>query len=125
MKRWTGILILTSIGLLTALPAQAQRGGQGFEGWMDRQQHAIQRGIDSGALTRREARSLRREQREIRRFGEQLRQDGYSPREGRRLMKEQLQRADWHIEDLLHNRARAYDRDDDRHPRWDQRDSHR
>ncbi len=114
MKHWTGILILTSMGLMMALPVQAKRDGRGIEDRMDRQQHAIQRGIDSGNLTRREARLLKREQREIRHFGEQIRHEGYSPKKGRKLMKKRLRRSDRHIKDLLHNREHTYGRDDNR-----------
>ncbi len=126
MKPWTRTLILLATGVLVALPAQAQRGG-GFnvEERMDRQQGAIERGIDSGMLTRREAKSLQREQREIRHMLGEYRRDGYPPREIRRVLADRLDRAERHIRDLSHNEEVSYRGRDDHRPPPPARDSDR
>jgi hypothetical protein len=83
-----------------SLPAQAQRGGPSgprFDDRLDRQSSAIQRGIDSGELTRREARTLRREQDEARQFMRDLRREGYPPHEARRMIDRRLDRVDRQI----------------------------
>ena len=116
MKTRTNMAILIALGLLVAVPAHAQRGGgPRLEDRLDRQQSAIDRGIDRGELTRDEARSLNREQREIRRLLEDLRRDGYPPREARRMVERRLERADRHIYDLTHNDERRHRRDE----RWE------
>ncbi|MBK1721924.1 hypothetical protein [Thiocystis violacea] len=116
MKTWIGRLFLLSLGVCTALTAVAQPGRQDIQRWLDRQQQEIQRGIDSGALTKHEARSLRRQQREIQEFGDRLRREGYPPHESRRLLQERLRDADRRIDDLTHNDEWVYGPDDRRPP---------
>ncbi|QGU31586.1 hypothetical protein [Thermochromatium tepidum] len=112
-KKRTGIkeaiqalLVLVATGLLSSLPAQAQLGGPPeprYDDWLGRQAAAIQRGIDSGELTRREGRALRREQDEARQFMRDLRHDGYPPHEAHRLIERRLGRLDRRIRDLSNN----------------------
>lgn len=106
MKGRNGLLILMTTGLLLSLPAQAQRGGppgSRFDDQLDRQSSAIQRGIDSGELTRREVRTLRREQEEARQFMRDLRRDGYPPHEARPMIERRLERLDRQIRKLSSN----------------------
>lgn len=116
MKTWSNTLFVAAIGLLAALPAFARSGGRDIQGWMDRQQYEIQRGIDSGELTKREARHLKREQRDIRELGDRLRSEGYSPHEARRMIEDRLRDADRHISDLRYNDEVAYGPDHYRRP---------
>ncbi|BCU06844.1 hypothetical protein [Allochromatium tepidum] len=106
MKGRNTLLVLVATGLLLSLPAQAQRGGPPgprFDDRLDRQSTAIQRGIDSGELTRREVRRLRQEQDEARQFIRDLRRDGYPPHEARRMIERRLDRVDRHIRELSRN----------------------
>ncbi|ADC62947.1 hypothetical protein [Allochromatium vinosum] len=106
MKGRNTLLVLMASGLLLSLPAQAQRGGPPgprFDDRLDFQSSSIQRGIDSGELTRREARRLRQEQDEARQFMRDLRRDGYPPHEARRMIERRLDRVDRHIRELSRN----------------------
>ncbi|NEV65106.1 hypothetical protein [Thiorhodococcus minor] len=116
MKTWTNRLSAVVLGLVVALPLAAQPGSEDPRDWMTRQQREIQRGVDFGALTDREARSLRREQRDIRELGDSLRREGYPPYEARRRLEDRLRAADRHIYDLKSNDEVAYGPWDDRRP---------
>jgi hypothetical protein len=120
MKGRNTLLVLAAAGLLLSLPVQAQRGGSPgskFDDRLDRQSSAIQRGIDSGELTRRETRTLRREQDETRQFMRDVRRDGYPPHEARRMIERRLDRVDRQIRKLSSNRDVApHSRDDRRGP---------
>ncbi len=71
------------------------------------QQHRIDRGVASGALTRHEAHRLRREQNRIARHEAVVKADGVvTPRERRALLREQNQ-ASRHIAQKTHNRRHA------------------
>ena len=81
-----------------------------------RQEARVSRGIDSGAITRGEAKRLFKKQRKIARLERRFERDGYySPRE-RRIMEHALDRSS----DLI-RRAKHNDRDrrfGDRHHGW-------
>lgn len=123
MKGRNTLLVLAATGLLLSLPAQAQRNGPPdprFDDRLDRQSSAIQRGIDSGELTRREARTLRHEQDEARQFMRDLRREGYPPHEARRMIDRRLDHLDRQIRKLSDNRDVApHYRGDRRPPRRD------
>jgi hypothetical protein len=107
MKGRNTLLVLMATGVLLSLPAQAQRGGPPgprFDDRLDRQSSVIQRGIDSGELTRREARTLRRDQDEARQFMRDVRRDGYPPHEARRMIERRLDQVDRRIRELSNNR---------------------
>ncbi len=87
--------------LATVSPAQPPEDD--FANRFDRQDLAIQRGKDSGALTRREVRWLRREQEETRRFMDDLRYQGYPPHEAIRQIEQRLDRLDRRIHELATN----------------------
>lgn len=106
MKARNTLLVLAATGLLLSLPAQAQRAWPHeprFEDRLDHQSRAIQRGIDSGELTRREASRLRHERDEVRQFMRDLRRGGYPPHEARRMIERRLDRLDRHIRELSRN----------------------
>ena len=108
MKASTTALLASAMALLIALPAQARRHDDGIYERLDRQQSAIERGIRSGELTRREAGILREEHREIRDLARDMGRDGYRSRELRRILDRKLDRAGRHIRELSANDA--YDR---------------
>lgn len=62
-----------------------------------RQEERIQRGIETGRLTSREAMRLQREQREIRRAERMFKSDGVVTAAERAQLVAMLDRADWHI----------------------------
>ena len=126
-------LIAAALSLLLVVPAVAtahpnsDHGRGNIADRLDRQSMRIREGVESGALTRREARQLRREQKEIRVLARKMRRDdGLSKKERRRLQK-RLDKASRHIRKLKHNdveRHRYYghydynDRHDDRSHIW-------
>lgn len=116
MKNWTRIVSLLAVGWMTALPVQADRGGDSIQDRLSHQSRAIQRGIDAGSLTRHEADGLRREQADIRQLADRLRRDGSSPRESFRMLDRRLDRSSRHIQDLMYNDAFRHGRDDHRPP---------
>jgi hypothetical protein len=82
------------------------------------QEHRIQQGIDSGALTPGEARYLGREQARVQAAEERLRADGrLSPWERQRLYQMQNQ-ASGDIYRLKHNNRAAPDWNGPQHPGW-------
>jgi hypothetical protein len=87
-------------GLLAIAPAQAG----GIRDRLEHQQAVIERGIETGALTRREAKELRREQREIRDLAEDLRDAGASRGERQRILDARLDRIDHRLRKALHDR---------------------
>jgi hypothetical protein len=115
MKTWTQALLMSVVALTIALPAQAQPGRGDFYHRLERQQAKVERGIDSGELTRREAGELRDEHREVRRLAERLRADGYSPRESDRILNRKLDRTERQLERYLHNDDYRRGRDDRPH----------
>ncbi|NEX22898.1 hypothetical protein G3480_21775 [Thiorhodococcus mannitoliphagus] len=103
MKASTTALLASTLALIIALPAQAKPHGDSLRERLDRQQTAIDRGVDSGALTRREADILRTEQREIRDLARSLRDERHPARKSQRLLGSKLDRAERHIRRLASN----------------------
>lgn len=95
--------ISLAMGWILALSAQAQPLEPRFEDRFREQDWAIQRGRDSGALTRREVRRLRREQDEVRRLMDNLRREAYPPHEAQRQIERRLDRLDRRIYELSTN----------------------
>lgn len=118
MKTLTKAIALGSIAVLTALPLHAgQRGhGGGIDNRLDRQHNRIEQGIDSGELTRREARKLLKQNRRLTRLTRELRDDGLTRKE-RRHLQAKLDRASERIYVLKHNDKRRGGRYYD--DRWD------
>lgn len=103
----TRFAIFLAMGWILVLSSQAQAFERRFEDRFRDQDWAIQRGRDSGALTRREARQLRREQDEIRLVMDDLRRKGYTPREVWRQVEWRFERLDRRIYELSTNREVA------------------
>ncbi|MBK1722166.1 hypothetical protein CKO23_07855 [Thiocystis violacea] len=91
----------STIALMMALPAQAAPKGHDIDARLDRQQTTIDRGINSGELTKREAGILRQEHREIRDLARSLRRDW--SRETYRRLDRKLDRSERHIRSLASN----------------------
>ncbi|QIK37257.1 hypothetical protein GWK36_03790 [Caldichromatium japonicum] len=84
-----------------ATPAQPPE--RDFKERFNHQDMAIERGKDSGALTRREVRRLQREQDKVRRLMDDLRREAYSPREAQRRIDWRLDWIDRRIYELSTN----------------------
>ena len=98
------IFVLLALGL--AMPAFARTVSINH---MERNQaHSIQQGINSGELTRHEARVLRREQRNIHQLKRRFLRDGHLSRGERRALSHRYASASRHIYRLKHNRDRNY-----------------
>lgn len=116
MHPLTKTLVSATLGLLVMLPAQADwdRRGGGDNPWqrIERQQGRIDQGVQSGALTRREARTLYRENQEIRDLARDFRRnDGRLSHEERRILDNRLDRASDRIRYMTRNER---DRHEDR-----------
>jgi len=97
-------LITTAIALtLAAAIAPAYAHANRFEERLERQAGRIEQGIDSGELTRREAKLLRREHRELRQLTRLLADDGRLSKWERRTLKERYDDASDLIWRLKHN----------------------
>ena len=90
MNKHIAVLLLTAAGLLAALPAQAG----GVRERIEHQQMVIERGLETGVLTRHEALKIRREQRELRELAEDLRESGTSRMERQQILDSRLDRID-------------------------------
>ena len=77
---------------------------------MKRQKKRIRKGIESGQLTRKEAKKLRRQQRRIGDLHRDYRSDGHLSRTERRDLTERLDRASDRIYRLKHNDRKRGDR---------------
>jgi len=127
MKTTTKTLLIAVLALSVATPALAGRGpekdhkrgpdrgyvkhpvkGHGSERVfkrLKRQHRRIESGIDSGELTRREARRLKKQQRRIRRLAYDMSEDGRLSRRDRRELHDRLDRASDRIYRFKHNDA--------------------
>jgi polyhydroxyalkanoate synthesis regulator phasin len=85
-------LIVGAILIFTAGFADARRADdEGIRGQIASQQRRIDRGVSSGELTRREARTLRDNLREIRAEHDRARADGVVTRKERRRIERHLE----------------------------------
>ncbi len=103
MKHSTVAALFAIAGMLAVFPAQADHDVYGIRDRLEHQQAVIERGIETGALTRYEAMSLQREQREIRELAADLRQAGTSHAEREQILDARLDRAERHIRKSLHD----------------------
>ncbi len=102
------IALFSVVGVLTTFPAQANS----IRDRLEHQQAVIERGIENGSITRREAKELRNEQRDIRELAEELRDAGASRNERRRVLESRLDRIDHRLRKALHDRDARPRRDD-------------
>lgn len=108
MHKLARALLLTISGLLVTVSVQAD----GIRDRLEHQQAVIERGIETGALTRREVKELRQEQRDIRRLAEDLHDAGTSRGERRRILNTRLDRIDHRLRKALRDRDERPQRDD-------------
>lgn len=109
MKYIKILLALPLIGCLT-MPAYANSDSSHFQSRIDKQHMKIKKGIKSGELTKREAKSLRREHRHISKLNKLFMQDGELNRFEKRTLKNELKTAKYRIKKLTHNERKHFDR---------------
>jgi hypothetical protein len=126
MKNLVYILLIITAGTFGLNTATLAGGGgygkggpaQRFENRVDRRQghqwSRIRNGMESGSLSRREAKRLRKDQRKIARMERRFERDGYYSRRERRAMEHALDRASRRIKRAKHN---DYERPYRRHHR--------
>ena len=113
--------------LAIALPAAAQPyyGGDGIHQRFSQLERRIERGIERGALDRREAQGLRMEFRSLVRLDAQYRRDGLSRWEHQDLTR-RIENLSARVRYERRDDDRRYgDRYDDRRDGWDDRDDRR
>ena len=105
MKLLTKVTFATLVTGMSLSPALVLAHGQGghFHQRLERQQYRIEKGIDSGALTRKEAKKLRRQQRKIRKMARHFREDGVLTRDERYKIRNKLDRVSDRIWAFKHN----------------------
>ena len=105
MKRAAKTLLIASLCLFAVAPAFAGHGhghGRVFDR-LDRQHSRIENGIDSGQLTRREARILKKQHRRISRLAHEFYEDDHLSKRERRTLRRKLNYASECIHDFRHN----------------------
>ena len=110
MKSITHYLTLFAagaIGLIVALPTYADSCGLRHK--FERLERRMDRGIDSGQLTKHEVHRLKRERREIRALARDFRDDGYLSRRECDILASRVERLSHHISRLKHNDRTRYD----------------
>ena len=108
MKLLTKITFATLVAGIALGPALVSaHGAHGKEGRvfkrLERQHYRIENGIDSGELTRKEAKKLWRENRKIRKMTRRFREDGVLTRHERDKINDRLDRASDRIWVFKHN----------------------
>lgn len=126
MKRTAKTLLIAALVLLAATPALAGRGHQQgrIVDRLENQENRIEQGIDSGELTRREARMLEQQRQRIRRMANELYDDRGLSQRDRHILNEELDRASERIYQLKHNdESRSRHRDYTTYRYWGDGDS--
>jgi len=125
MKTLTKSLFAVAMVLVISAPVYAghnERGGD-VRDRLERQHSRIEHGIDSGKLTRKEAKVLKRQQRETRHLYRDFRDDGRLTKHERRKLDRQLDRNSDRIWDLKHNARSRHFKSDYRYGyEWHDRD---
>lgn len=94
--------LITSV-VLTPNLAFSKENGMQIHNRLIRQQQRIEQGIDSGTLSRKEAKTLKKEQRRIRKLVRTFRSDGRLSKAERKKIKKKLDVAGNRIWSLKHN----------------------
>ena len=110
MKTLAKSILAGSLMFLTTFAAHAEHNDRKGDigGRLDRQQYRIEQGIESGKLTRKEAKVLKREQRKTRHLYHEFREDGRLSKRERGELHRRLDRVSDHIWDLKHNERSRY-----------------
>ena len=105
MSKFKFITTTALLGLLATAPAFAGHRDRPspFDVRQDRQEARIEQGIQSGALTRKEARVLQRDQERLERLEWRLRRDGSLSRKDRRILQAEYDELSQRIRILKHN----------------------
>lgn len=129
MKQLTKVTCAALITCMSISPALVFAHGKGghFHQRLERQQYRIENGLESGELTRREAKKLRRQQRKIRRMVKYFREDGVLTKAERNKIRNKIDRASdriWafkHNDDRYHreHRNHKYSHHDHRHDKYE------
>jgi hypothetical protein len=107
-------MLLATLMVGTVLPVYADPCG--LRDQMERIERRIERGVDHGRLTPREAYRLKRERREIWGLAQDLREDGFLSDRDCAILSRRVDRLDDHVRELKHN-DRQMSGYDDRYPR--------
>lgn len=105
MKTVVKTLAAISICLIATSPAYAGHSKGRLIDRMERQQERIENGIESGKLTRREAKRLKKQQHRIRRLAHEFREDGRLSKDERRIITAKLDKASKRIWKFKHNNS--------------------
>ena len=124
LTKVTFATLITGIALAPALVSAHGKEGRIYNR-LERQHYRIENGIDSGELTRKEAKKLRREQRKIRKMARRFHKDGVLTRQERNEIRDRLDRAsdriwafkhnDWYCCDYHHHEYSYHDRGHHKH----------
>jgi hypothetical protein len=101
MNRFNRLAIAAAVLASGAVAIDAARADT-FSDRLQNQRHRLEQGIESGDLTRNEARKLRRQQQDLREERRDLAEDGITNRERRVLRREFDQQSD-RIHDQRHD----------------------
>ncbi len=126
MKTATTLWLVILLGVF-ALPAMADHDNyrhSQFERRLDRQHVRIEHGVRTGALTPKEAKRLRKQQRHIAKLERRFERDGHLDRYERRTLRSELDLASKRIYRLKHN-DKFRGRHGGRHRSYDEHDHHR
>ncbi|MCW8889921.1 MAG: hypothetical protein OQL20_04600 [Sedimenticola sp.] len=105
----TLIKVIAVTGLCLAAFGQAQAGsdhkrdGYSVRGDMKQLNRRIERGIDSGKISHREAKKLKHQQRSIRRMKRDFYDDGHLSRKERKILSYRIRRLNDRVYDYKHN----------------------
>jgi septal ring factor EnvC (AmiA/AmiB activator) len=117
MKTLTKAFLASSILLVTAVPAYAdhnERNG-GILDRMERQHSRIEQGVDTGRLTRKEAKELKKNLHRSRHLFRDFSEDGYLSKKERRTLDRHLDRVSERIWELKHNKRSRHSKPDHRY----------
>ena len=110
MKKSLSIIAVSLVGTLLTLPALADRGDWRRGDRDHRFEQRIDRGWDSGELTRHELRKLERKLRKINRLEHKFWKDGRLSRDERQVLKNKRRHLSRAIYRMKHNDYRARSR---------------
>ena len=117
MKTSMKVMLATGIFLIAAVPVHAHDGGRndGVRERMQRQHSRIDHGMETGKLTRKEAKELKQDQYRTRHLFRDFREDGYLSKKERRRLERRLDRVSERIWELKHNKRSRYNGPDHRY----------
>ena len=120
MKQLAKTLLAAAFSVLAVAPAYAGHGhGSGVWDRLERQHARIERGVESGELTPKEAKTLRKQHRKLHRVARKFAEHGGLSRKERRILDRRLDKASDRIWTLKHNETYRHVKGRDWHgDRW-------